>query len=310
MLKRIALGAVLLIALAFLAVWGAGQGWLGELETPGTVHATPRTVARSEAETRAQREGAHALGVESAKQILFGDLHVHTTFSFDAFLLSLPRWPAARARTRRPTPATSRASARRSISGRSTTTPRDSLRATGARRSTRSASATRSAGDGRGARTRSRSSAGSGRRSAPRPRTTTATRTWSCAARATTQIPARPIAAGGRALQLREGAAPGVVARGLAALGGGSPRYHDLARYFAGAPTSARLSRRRPRARAAARLPRGGGDAGQPVREARRLGLRLDRDPARHDLGLLHARRARAGTSSSSAPMHDERARR
>jgi hypothetical protein len=33
---------------------------------------------------------ADAIGVSRAKQILFGDFHVHTTFSFDAFMLSMP----------------------------------------------------------------------------------------------------------------------------------------------------------------------------------------------------------------------------
>ena len=37
-----------------------------------------------------QAETARLLGASPAKQILFGDFHVHTTFSFDAFLANLP----------------------------------------------------------------------------------------------------------------------------------------------------------------------------------------------------------------------------
>ena len=43
-------------------------------------------------------------------------------------------------------------------------------------------------------------------------------------------------------------------------------------------------------------------DARGAVPQARRVGPRRAGDPARHDLGLLHAARARAGTSSSPAP--------
>ena len=37
-----------------------------------------------------QRKAAQALGVTAPKQILFGDVHAHTTFSMDAFAWSIP----------------------------------------------------------------------------------------------------------------------------------------------------------------------------------------------------------------------------
>ncbi|MFV8749984.1 DUF3604 domain-containing protein [Nannocystaceae bacterium ST9] len=63
----------------------------GRHEGPGSVHPDPVPAPIVEAREREQVERAAALGVEpDAKQILFGDLHVHTTFSPDAFLRSLP----------------------------------------------------------------------------------------------------------------------------------------------------------------------------------------------------------------------------
>lgn len=63
----------------------------GRHESPGSVHPNPVPTQIIAAREGEQAERAAELGVEpGAKQILFGDLHVHTTFSPDAFLRSLP----------------------------------------------------------------------------------------------------------------------------------------------------------------------------------------------------------------------------
>jgi hypothetical protein len=72
----IALGVLLSLAgAAYLVTLEAGRGRFGAHEEPGTPRKTPRSFAPAAA---------------GAKQILYGDLHVHTTFSDDAFSFSLP----------------------------------------------------------------------------------------------------------------------------------------------------------------------------------------------------------------------------
>ena len=62
----------------------------GEHEPPGVVTDAARP-ADEVRETAARRfEAARRIGVEAPTQILFGDLHTHTTFSQDAFSISLP----------------------------------------------------------------------------------------------------------------------------------------------------------------------------------------------------------------------------
>ncbi|TMA33346.1 MAG: DUF3604 domain-containing protein, partial [Deltaproteobacteria bacterium] len=88
--RRIALAAAALIGFALGLVYAAGRGAFGAHEGPGEIAGRARPIADLEARVRGDREAGRALGVAHPKQVLFGDLHVHTTFSFDAFMFSLP----------------------------------------------------------------------------------------------------------------------------------------------------------------------------------------------------------------------------
>ncbi len=80
--------AVVAAAMGLVAL--AGQGYLGRHEPAGRIVGPARSPAQVQASRRAQSEASDRVGVPRPKQILFGDFHVHTTFSFDAFVLSLP----------------------------------------------------------------------------------------------------------------------------------------------------------------------------------------------------------------------------
>ena len=76
--------------LVLAAVFAAGRGWFGSLEGPGEIRGPRRSEARTERVANAVADAARSIGVVRPKQILFGDLHVHTTVSFDAFMTSVP----------------------------------------------------------------------------------------------------------------------------------------------------------------------------------------------------------------------------
>ncbi len=86
--RWVGLGGVVLLGVA-LAIGLAATGRLGRHRGPGEVTATRLPDAWIQARAAARAASA-PLGSDPEKQILFGDLHVHTTFSTDAFMGSLP----------------------------------------------------------------------------------------------------------------------------------------------------------------------------------------------------------------------------
>jgi len=90
-LKGLAGIAVILLALALagLAIWRGVGGSPPQAGDITESRIPPEQVAERDA---SQGKARWALRPASQKQILFGDLHVHTTFSLDAFAFSLPAW--------------------------------------------------------------------------------------------------------------------------------------------------------------------------------------------------------------------------
>lgn len=88
--NAIVLSLIAILAVAATYTAGIALDWYGELEKVGQIEASAISVEIRSQQDHIQFEAATKLGIEAPRQILFGDLHVHTTLSSDAFRMSLP----------------------------------------------------------------------------------------------------------------------------------------------------------------------------------------------------------------------------
>ena len=90
--RNLVIAGVAIGAVCTCALWLLGRGLLGHSDSADiTPIGPPRSAASVEEGTaRVTRASVELNAAEPDRQILFGDLHVHTTISFDAFSINMP----------------------------------------------------------------------------------------------------------------------------------------------------------------------------------------------------------------------------
>jgi hypothetical protein len=89
-MRRIILAIAILVILGLSSLYAIGRGWLGNVIEAGAIEGAALPASILEERSERTRDTIESLGADPTEEILFGDLHVHSGFSLDAYVGTLP----------------------------------------------------------------------------------------------------------------------------------------------------------------------------------------------------------------------------